>query len=94
MVKYITYRVHYSVMNSKIWVTCTYCDSSDSHALYGSKPEGVGYACPSCGSSWKDNEIIDLSSGKSLSAVMGNVSPDLNRDPPQVIWLEPQSGKM
>ena len=81
-------------MNSKIWVTCTYCDSSGSHALYGSRPEGVGNACPSCGSSWKDNEIIALSNGKSLSAVMGNVGPGLKGDSTQVIWLAPQSGKM
>ena len=81
-------------MNSKIWVTCTYCDSSGSHAFFGSKPMGIGKACPSCGSSWKDNEIIALSNGQSLSAVMGNVGPELNRDPPQVIWLAPQSGKM
>ncbi len=55
---------------------------------------GVGISCPSCGSNWKDNEIIALSDGKSLSAVMGNVSPGLNRDPLKVIWLAPQSGKM
>lgn len=81
-------------MNSKIWVTCTYCDSSGSHNSFGSKPMGVGNACPSCGSNWEDNEIIALSNGRSLSAVMGNVGPGLNADPPQVIWLAPQSGKM
>lgn len=82
------------VMNSRIWVTCTYCDSSDSHAIYGSKLMGVGITCPSCGSSWKDNEIIALSNGKSLSAVMGSVSPNLNRDSTKVIWLSSQSSKM
>ena len=55
---------------------------------------GVGKACPSCGSNWEDNEIIALSNGRSLSAVMGNVGPGLNADPPKVIWLAPQSGKM
>jgi len=81
-------------MNSKIWVTCTYCDSSGSHNSFGSKPMGVGKACPSCGSNWEDNEIIALSNGRSLSAVMGNVGQGLNADSPQVIWLAPQSGKM
>ena len=90
----MTFSVHYSVMNSKIWVTCTYCDSSDSHAFFGSKPMGVGKACPSCGSNWEDNEIIALSNGQSLSAVMGNVGRGLNQNPPQVIWLTQQSGKM
>jgi len=90
----MTFSVHYSGMNSKIWVTCTYCDSSDSHNSFGSKPMGVGKACPSCGSNWEDNEIIALSNGRSLSAVMGNVGQGLNADPPQVIWLAPQSGKM
>jgi len=55
---------------------------------------GIGINCPSCGSNWKDNEIIALSNGKSLSAVMGNVSLGLNQDLPKVIWLAPQSGKM
>ena len=90
----MTFSAHYSVMNSKIWVTCTYCDSSDSHAFFGSKPMGIGKTCPSCGSNWEDNEIIALSNGRSLSAVMGNVGQGLNADPPQVIWLAPQSGKM
>lgn len=81
-------------MNSKIWVTCTYCDSSGSHTSFGSKPMGVGKTCPSCGSNWEDNEIIALSNGRSLSAVMGNVGQDLNADPPKVIWLASQYCKM
>jgi hypothetical protein len=55
---------------------------------------GVGKACPSCGSNWEDNEIIALSNGRSLSAVMGNVGPGLNADPPKVIWLASQYCKM
>ena len=81
-------------MNSRIWVSCIYCGSSSSHAFFGSKAMGIGKNCPSCGSHWKDNEIIALSNGKSLSAVMGNVGPDLSHGQLKVIWLEPQSGKM
>lgn len=71
----------------RIWVLCTRCGSGANNAYFGVKSVGYGDACPSCGSHWKDCQIIASTLGKSSSDILGDIST-VDEKPRKVIWLE------
>jgi hypothetical protein len=70
----------------KIWVLCTGCGSSARNAFFGAKPIGYGGACPTCGSYWKDSQIIASTIGKTGSGVLGDIRVT-DESKVRVIWL-------
>jgi len=72
----------------RIWVLCTRCSSGVSNAFFGAKSLGTGDNCPTCGNSWRDNQIIASSIGKHSSQILGDVRFLDKKDTVKVIWLE------
>ena len=71
----------------RIWVLCIHCGSSITHAYFGAKSIGYGDDCPTCGSHWRENQIIASTLGKSSSAVLGDIRSE-DKSAVKVIWLE------
>ena len=72
----------------RIWVLCKRCGSNDTHAFFGAKSIGVGAVCPTCGSSWRKNQIIASSVGESNSEILGDFSDFDSKTPVKVFWLD------
>ena len=72
----------------KIWVLCTRCGSGVHNAYFGATSIGYGSNCPSCGSDWKDSQIIASTLGKSSSAILGDIRLASEKSSVKVIWLE------
>jgi len=71
----------------KIWVLCTRCSSGALNAYFGATSIGYGSECPSCGSNWKDGQIIASTLGKSSSAMLGDIRFAGEKSSVKVIWL-------
>ena len=71
----------------KIWVLCTRCGSSVRNAFFGATSIGYGSDCPSCGSDWKDGQIIASTFGKSSSEILGDIRFADEKSSVKVIWL-------
>lgn len=71
----------------RIWVLCTRCSSSASNAYFGAKSLSYGEVCPSCGTNWRENEIIASTGGKHASEILGDVR-SVDKDTVKVFWLE------
>ena len=67
---------------------CTRCGSSADNAYFGAESAGYGDACPSCGSHWKDGQIIASTLGKSSSGMLGDIRTLDEKPSIKVIWLE------
>ena len=72
----------------RIWVLCTRCSSGVDNVFFGAKSLDAGELCPSCGTSWKDNQIIASTVGKDESEILGDVRSIGKKDAVKVIWLE------
>jgi len=72
----------------KIWVLCTRCESDACNAFFGATSIGHGKTCPSCGSDWKDSQIIASTLGKPSSGILGDVRTANKKSSVSVIWLE------
>lgn len=72
----------------RIWVLCKHCGSSDAHAFFGAKSIGIGQVCPTCGSSWKQNQIIASTVGGRSSEILGDIRTGNSQTPVKVIWLD------
>lgn len=72
----------------KIWVLCTHCGSGALNAYFGASSIGYGSQCPSCGSDWKDGQIIASTLGKSSSEMLGDIRFAGEKSSVKVIWLE------
>jgi hypothetical protein len=73
----------------KIWVLCTRCGSGDRDAFFGATSVGHGGECPSCGSDWKEGQIIASTLDKSLSGILGDIRLAGEKSSVKVIWLGP-----
>jgi len=72
----------------RIWVLCKHCGSNDAHAFFGAKSIGIDINCPTCGSGWRQNQIIASTVGGSSSEILGDIRmADLN-SPVKVFWLD------
>ena len=71
----------------KIWVLCTRCGSGALNAYFGATSIGYGSECPSCGSDWKDGQIIASTLGKSSSEILGDIRSAGEKSSVKVIWL-------
>jgi len=72
----------------RIWVLCKCCSSGESNAFFGAKAIGVGEKCPSCGTSWMDNQIIASTIGIHASPILGDIRIIDKKDTLKVFWLE------
>ena len=72
----------------KIWVLCKRCGSGVLNAYFGATSIGYGSDCPSCGSDWKDGQIIASTLDKSSSAILGDIRLASEKSSVKVIWLE------
>ncbi|HSG74310.1 MAG TPA: hypothetical protein VLA01_03840 [Nitrosopumilaceae archaeon] len=72
----------------RIWVLCKKCGSSDSHAFFGAKSIGIGKECPTCGSGWRQNQIIASTVGKNSSEILGDIRSVDSKLPVKVMWLD------
>ena len=71
----------------KIWVLCTRCGSDGCHTYFGATSIGYGSDCPSCGSDWKDGQIIASTLGRSSSVMLGDIRFAGEKPSVKVIWL-------
>ena len=71
----------------KVWVLCSRCGSGADHAYFGAKSIGLGEVCPTCGSNWRDNQIIASTVSKFSSEILGDFSPVDKKTTVKVIWL-------
>jgi hypothetical protein len=72
----------------KIWVLCTRCGSGSRNAFFGATSIGSGSECPSCGSDWKEGQIIASTLSKSSSEILGDIRLEGKKSNVKVIWLE------
>jgi len=72
----------------RIWVLCKLCGSSDTHAFFGAKSIGIGINCPSCGSGWRQNQIIASTVGEHSSEILGDIRMVGSKTPVKVFWLD------
>ena len=72
----------------RVWVLCKHCGSSDTHAFFGAKSIGIGSKCPTCGSGWRQNQVIASSVGESSSEILGDIRIVDSKTPVKVIWLD------
>jgi len=72
----------------RIWVLCKHCGSSDTHAFFGAKSIGIGNNCPSCGSGWRQNQIIASTVGDRSSEILGDIRIVASKTPVKVLWLD------
>lgn len=71
----------------KIWVLCTRCGSGARNAFFGAASIGYGKGCPSCGSYWKDGQIIASTLDRPSSAILGASRLAGVKSSVKVIWL-------
>jgi len=72
----------------RIWVLCKHCGSSDTHAFFGAKSIEIGNNCPSCGSGWRQNQIIASTVGDRSSEILGDIGIVASKTPVKVFWLD------
>ena len=72
----------------RIWVLCKHCGSNDAHAFFGAKSIGFGNKCPTCGSSWRQNQIIASTVGGHTSEILGDIRSMDSKLPVKVMWLD------
>jgi len=72
----------------RIWVLCTHCGSSDAHAFFGAKSIGIGSDCPTCGSNWRENQIIASTVEGHSSEMLGDIRTVGPKSPVKVMWLD------
>ncbi len=72
----------------RIWVLCKHCGSSDTNAFFGAKSIGIGNNCPSCGSGWRQNQIIASTVGNRSSEILGDIRMAGLNSPVKVMWLD------
>jgi len=72
----------------RIWVLCKHCGSNDAHAFFGAKSIGIGINCPSCGSGWRQSQIIASTVGDRSSEILGDIRIVDPNVPVKVIWLD------
>jgi len=72
----------------RIWVLCKHCGSNDANAFYGAKSIGIGRSCPTCGSGWRQNQIIASTVGERSSEILGDIRIVDSNLPVKVIWLD------
>jgi len=72
----------------RIWVLCKHCGSNDAHAFFGAKSIGIGINCPSCGSGWRQSQIIASTVGDRSSEILGDIRMVDPNVPVKVIWLD------
>ena len=71
----------------KIWVLCKRCGSDVRNVYFGATSIGYGSDCPSCGSDWKDGQIIASTLGRSSSAMLGDIRLASEKPSVKVNWL-------
>jgi len=72
----------------RIWVLCKHCGTSDTNAFFGVKSIGVDSHCPTCGTDWRQNQIIASTVGKSSSDILGDIRTVGLNVPVKLIWLD------
>jgi len=72
----------------RIWVLCKHCGSNDAHAFFGAKSIGIGISCPTCGSGWRQNQIIASTVGNRSSEILGDIRMGGLNSPVKVMWLD------
>ena len=72
----------------RIWVLCTHCHSSIAHTFYGAKSIGHGKNCPTCGSNWRENQIIASTVDTSSSPILGDIRTEDEKSTVKVVWLK------
>jgi len=71
----------------RIWVLCKHCGTSDTHAYFGAKSIGISSDCPTCGSNWRQSQIIASTVGEHSSEILGDIRTVGTKSPVKVIWL-------
>jgi len=71
----------------RIWVLCKHCGTSDTHAYFGAKSIGTSSDCPTCGSNWRQNQIIASTVGERSSEILGDIRTVGSNVPVKLIWL-------
>jgi len=72
----------------RIWVLCKHCGSNDTHAFFGAKSIGIGINCRTCGSGWRQNQIIASTVGNRSSEILGDIRMGGLNSPVKVMWLD------
>ena len=72
----------------RIWVLCKKCGSNDDHAFFGAKSIRFGNDCPTCGSGWRQNQIIASTVGKNSSEILGDIRSVDPKSSVKVMWLD------
>jgi len=72
----------------RIWVLCRQCSSNNAHAFFGAKSISIGNDCPTCGSSWRQNQIIASTVGENSSEILGDIRSVGSKLPVKVMWLD------
>lgn len=72
----------------RIWVLCKHCGSDDRYAFFGAKSIGIGSQCPTCGLSWRKNQIIASTVGETSSEILGDFRTIDSKTPVKVMWLD------
>jgi len=72
----------------RIWVLCKHCGSNDAHAYFGATSIGIDRECPTCGSDWRQSQIIASTVGEHSSEILGDIRIVDQNSPVKVIWLD------
>jgi len=59
-----------------------------SNTFFGAKSIGSGENCPSCGTSWMDNQVIASTIGVHASPISGDIRSIDKKETVKVFWLE------
>jgi len=72
----------------RIWVLCKHCGSNDPNAFFGVRSMGIDRECPTCGSNWRQSQIIASTVGERSSEILGDLRTVGSKLPVKVIWLD------